>query len=124
MTNQVRGVVTREIGGARRELLLSANEWCELEDEFGKPTSALIEEFFSQVQAGELIMRNLRALFRAALSRAIPGITHEAAGLIMAELSLVESATLIGEVIIASMPKADEAAGPGKAKAPARKARA
>lgn len=122
MTNQIRGVVTREIGGKRLEFALAANEWCELEAEFGRKTSELMAEFFGTVERSELDMRSLRSFFRAALSYSDKTVTHEDAGAMMQDMGLVEAAKLVAEVILASMPKADEAA-PGKAKAPARKAR-
>lgn len=123
MTNQIRGVVTREIGGEMIELRLSANEWCGLEDEFGKQTSELMAEFIAELQAGKLNMKVIRAYFRAALSSAMPGITHSQAGDVMAKMDLVSAAALLGEVISASVPQADEHGEPGKPKAPTRKVR-
>lgn len=125
MTNQVRGVVSAEIGGKRYKLRLSANEWCELEDEFGQTTDEILKWFFEDLNAGRLKMKVLRIIFRACLSGSHPDITLEEAGSIMADNGLVESAKMIGEAIMLSMPKPDASGSatmgkgsPGKPRAP------
>lgn len=125
MTNQIRGVVSEDILGERLELRLSANEWCELEDEHGKTTDEILKDFFGMVQAGNLRLTLLRSLFRAALSLAKPGITHAAAGDIMAEIGLVDVGRIVGQVIVASLPKVEPGAAgaPGKRKPPAQRNR-
>lgn len=125
MTNQIRGVVSEDILGERLALRLSANEWCELEDEHGKTTDEILKEFFGMVQAGNLRLTLLRSLFRASLSLAKPGITHAAAGDIMAEIGLVDVGRIVGEVIVASLPKVEPGAAgaPGKRKPPAQRSR-
>lgn len=124
MSNEIRGTVTCEIGGERLELLLSTNEWCDLEDELGQTTDEILKSFFDMVAAQKLDMRKLRTLFRAALSSAKPGITTAEAGLIMTRIGLVEASKHLANTIVASLPKADETAtgakgGSGKLKAPA-----
>jgi hypothetical protein len=124
MGNAIRGTVTCEIDGERLELLLATNEWCELEDEFGKTTDEILAEFFKDTEAQKLKMQFLRRLFLAALSSSKPEMTLEEAGTIMTRLGLVEAATLLGRTIVASLPKAEAApaGAPGKPKArPARK---
>lgn len=125
MTNQIRGVVSEDILGERLALRLSANEWCELEDEHGKTTDEILKEFFGMVQSGNLRLTLLRSLFRASLSMAKPGITHAAAGDIMAEIGLVDVGRIVGEVIVASLPKVEPGAAgaPGKRKPPAKRSR-
>lgn len=121
MTNQIRGVVSEEILGERLNLRLSANEWCELEDEHGKSTDEILKDFSTMVQDGNLRLNMLRSLFRAALSGAKPGITHAEAGDIMAEVGLVDVGRIVGEVIMASLPQAEPASArgaPGKRKPP------
>lgn len=123
MTNQIRGVISEEILGERLALRLSANEWCELEDEHGKSTDEILKDFFGMVQDGNLRLNMLRSLFRAALSMAKPGITHAAAGDIMAEIGLVDAGRIVGDVIVASLPKVEPAStkgAPGKRKPPAK----
>ncbi|TDK35198.1 hypothetical protein E2F50_13130 [Rhizobium deserti] len=117
MTNSVRGIITAEIDGERLAFLLSANEWCELEDEFGKTTDVLLKEFGEMAEQEHLDMRIMRSFFRAAVSDAKPGITMREAGRLMQIHGLVESARLIGEVIVASMPEVKSDAGKPKATA-------
>jgi hypothetical protein len=119
MGNQMRGTVSHEIGGERLELLLATNEWCDLEEELGKTTQEILTEFFAMAAKGDLNMRFMRSLFRAALSQARPSITLEQAGAIMSDIGLVATAPLLGKVILASMPRQEEAP-PGKLKAPRR----
>lgn len=126
MTNQIRGVISEEILGERLALRLSANEWCELEDEHGKSTSEILTEFFSMVSSENLRFGLLRSLFRAALSGAKPGITHEQAGEIMGQMDMVDVGRILGEAIVVSLPKVDPASvkgAPGKRKPPAKPAR-
>ncbi len=125
MTNQIRGVVSEDILGERLALRLSANEWCELEDEHGKTTDEILKDFFGMVEAGNLRLTLLRSLFRASLSLAKPGITHAAAGDIMAEVGLVDVGRIVGEVIVASLPKVEPGAAgaPGKRRPPAKRSR-
>lgn len=118
MSNPVRGFVSENLGGKRINLRLSANEWCELEDEFGKTTDTILKDFYADIGAGTLKMKVIRSLFRAALSASDPGITDEAAGEMMAEHGLVQSATLLGHVIAASMPQVEVAPQPGNGVAP------
>ncbi|MCC2608390.1 hypothetical protein [Neorhizobium petrolearium] len=119
MTNSVRGIVSQEIDGERLEFCLSANEWCELEDEFGKKTDEILKEFGTMAENEQLDMRLLRSIFRAAVSYSKQNITLQEAGVLMRSLGLVESAALIGTVIVASMPevKASPAGKPKRAAA-------
>lgn len=119
MTNSARGVVSREIAGETIKFRIATNEWCELEDEFGKTTDEILKDFFAGIQAGTLTMKGLRKFFRAALSASRPGITEEEAGEVMSDLGLAEAGTLLGEVIIASMPQAEAKPAPGKPARPA-----
>ncbi|MBP1842010.1 hypothetical protein J2046_000254 [Rhizobium petrolearium] len=114
MTNTVRGIVSHEIDGERLDFCLSANEWCELEDEFGKKTDEILKDFGTMAENEQLDMRLLRSIFRAAVSYSKQNITLQEAGALMRSLGLVESAALIGTVIVASMPEVK--AGPGKPK--------
>lgn len=121
MTNTARGVVSREINGETINFRIATNEWCELEDEFGKTTDEILKDFFAGVQQGSLTMKNLRKFFRAALSSSRPGLTEKEAGEVMSDLGLADAGVLLGEVILASMPQAEEGKpAPGK---PARSAR-
>lgn len=121
MTNTARGVVSREINGETINFRIATNEWCELEDEFGKTTDEILKDFFAGVQQGSLTMKNLRKFFRAALSSSRPGITEEEAGEVMSDLGLGAAGALLGEVILASMPQAEEGkSAPGKPARPAR----
>lgn len=105
MTNTIRGTVSREIDGERYNFRLSANEWCELEDEFGKRTDELLKEFFAMVGAAQLDMRILRSYFRAAMSSDGGSVSHADAGRLMAAMGLTDAAALLGEVIVLSMPE-------------------
>lgn len=123
MSNEIRGTVTCEIDGERLDLLLSTNEWCNLEDELGKTTDEILKMFFDMVSAQKLEMRLLRTLFRAALSSAKPGITTVEAGLLMTKMGLVEASAQLAKTIVASLPKVEAAedganTGVGKPKAP------
>lgn len=116
MSNPVKGTVTHEIDGKTVDLMLSMNEWCELEDELGMKTTDILKRFQMAADAEELDMRFFRSLFRAMLSSALPDITHRDAGRHAAEMGMVEAFELLGKVIMASMP--DDAEGgdnrPGK----------
>lgn len=111
MTNQTRGIISLPFNGENLQLRIATNEWCELEDEFGKGTDEIAKQFFEMAKASQLKMGLLRSFFRAALSGAKPGVTHEEAGSIMTEIGLVPAAEVIGKVIIASMPEAQETTG-------------
>jgi hypothetical protein len=108
MANKHKGEVSAEIAGTAYTLRIATNEWCELEDEFGKPTTVIVKDFFDMVTEGTLRMRTIRSFFRAALIGQQPDITHEEAGAIMSDMGLVESAGLLGQVIVASMPEVEE----------------
>lgn len=122
MTNQIRGVISEEILGERLALRLSANEWCELEDEHGKSTDEILKDFVTMVQDGNLRVTLLRSLFRASLAMAKPGITLDEAGNLMAEIGLPEAGRIVGEVIKAALPEAEAGpptkGAPGKRKPP------
>jgi hypothetical protein len=105
MTNQARGIISAVIDGNPLELRIATNEWCDLEDEHGKTTDELANGFQNMAAAEKLDMRMLRSFFRAAASYSKPGITHDEAGELMTKHGLVESALLIGRVIITSMPE-------------------
>lgn len=115
MTNTARGIISLPHNGENLQLRIATNEWCELEDEFGKPTGEIATDFETMVAAGKLKMGLLRSFFRAALSGTRPDITHEEAGAIMTDVGLVKAAEIIGRVILASMPEAKEPAGKPKA---------
>ncbi|ACM39178.1 hypothetical protein ACQZ61_04090 [Agrobacterium vitis] len=119
MSNPIRGTITRSINGEQMEFRLAANEWCELEEELGKPMGAILREFAERVQNETISMAFLRSIFRAALCRCKPGLTHDAAGEIMSSIDLKDAATIIGETINASMPKAaaEKDGAPGKSRA-------
>lgn len=122
MTNSVRGVLTAEIDGKTVELCLAANEWCELEDEFGKTTGDILKDFVAMTEKEDLDMRFIRSMFRAALSYSSPEITHRDAGSIMQRHGIPECATLLGKAIMLSMPEdKGENAGKSKRTAAARK---
>ncbi|RYC10074.1 hypothetical protein [Ciceribacter ferrooxidans] len=125
MTNEIRGIVSKDILGERLDLKLAANEWCELEDEHGKSTDEILTDFFGMVESGKLRIKMLRSLFRASLSSAKPGLTLQGAGDIMAKMDLVEVGRIVGEVIVASLPQQnqEENAAPGKPKPPAKRNR-
>lgn len=126
MSNEIRGVISEEILGERLALRLSANEWCELEDEHGKSTDEILKDFGAMVQEGNLRLNMLRSLFRAAMSGAKPGITHAEAGNIMAEVGLVDVGRIVGEVIVASLPQVETASTKGalgKRKPPVKQSR-
>lgn len=125
MTNQIRGVISEEILGERLNLRLAANEWCELEDEYGKSTDEILKDFFGMVESGKLRIGMLRSMFRASLSGVKPGITSEEAGNIMAEMELAEVGRIVGKVIVASLPEVKPAPkeAPGKRKPPAKRSR-
>ncbi|WP_322990885.1 hypothetical protein [Hoeflea sp.] len=109
MANKQKGEVSAKIAGTDYTLRIATNEWCELEDEFGKPTTEIVTDFFEMVSAGSLRMKMLRSFFRAAMIGTKPDITHEEAGAIMSAMGLVEAGGLLGRVIVASMPDADDA---------------
>lgn len=108
MANQHKGEVSAEIAGATYTLRIATNEWCELEDEFDKPTTEIVKDFFDMVTSGTLRMKTLRSYFRAALSGSMQDVDHQQAGTIMSNMGLVDAAALLGRVIVASMPDADE----------------
>lgn len=123
MTNPVRGVISHDLADRRLRLRLSVNEWCELEEELGKDCSQIISELFQSIATGRLNQTFLRALFRAAVSFDQPDITAKAAGDIMADVGMVESAALLGRVVAASMPEPDKKGGtekPGERKGAAK----
>lgn len=115
MTNIARGIVSLPYNGENLQLRIATNEWCELEDEFGKGTDEIATDFEVMVTSGKLKMGLLRSFFRAALAASRPGITHEEAGEIMSNIGLVEAGEVIGKVIIASMPEVKAPAGKPKA---------
>jgi hypothetical protein len=119
MTNQARGIISLPYQGKNLQLRIATNEWCELEDEFGKGTDEIAGDFQAMVTSGKLKMGLLRSFFRAALSGDMPDITHEQAGAIMTDIGLVEAGSVIGKVIVASMPEVKEP--PGKPKAARRR---
>lgn len=108
MANQYKGEVSAEIDGTTYTLRIATNEWCELEDEFDKPTTEIVKDFFDMVTSGTLRMKTLRSYFRAALSGSMQDIDHQSAGTIMSNMGLVDAAALLGRVIVASMPDASE----------------
>ena len=108
MANQHKGEVSAEIAGTIYTLRIATNEWCELEDEFDKPTTEIVKDFFDMVTSGTLRMKTMRSYFRAALSGSMQDIDHQQAGTIMSNMGLVDAAALLGKVIVASMPDADE----------------
>ncbi|MBP1849695.1 hypothetical protein [Rhizobium halophytocola] len=112
MTNQVRGIITREVAGETLSFRISANEWCELEDELGKTTDQLLKDFFEKAQAEQLDMRYLRGYFRAALSGHRPDITDREAGEIMADMGMIDAVKTLGEVIMASVPQPEPKKAP------------
>ncbi|MBY5689342.1 hypothetical protein [Rhizobium leguminosarum] len=114
MTNAVRGIVTAEIDGKTVTLCLSANQWCDLEEEHGKSTRHILGRFEEMAAEEDLDMRFLRSLFRAALSYSQPDVTLEQAGAIMQACGLVEAAKLVGQAAVLSMPEVKGTAGKPK----------
>ncbi|MGO6999015.1 hypothetical protein [Rhizobium leguminosarum] len=119
MTNNVRGVLTQEIDGETYTLCLSANEWCDLEEEHGKSTVQILKAFQEMASKEDLDMRFLRSIFRAALSYGKPGITYAEAGRLMQACGLVEAATLVGRVAMLSLPEEKPTGKPAGTKAKA-----
>lgn len=118
MANRHKGEVSATIDGTEYTLRIAANEWCDLEDEFDKPTTEIVQDFFKMVEAGDLRMKVLRSFFRAALTGQHPDTTHHEAGAIMSAMGLVNAAALLGRVILASMPEADEKEGAAGSRPP------
>ncbi|MGG7518841.1 GTA-gp10 family protein [Allorhizobium undicola] len=121
MSNSVRGIVTREINGERYEFRLAANEWCELEAEFGQTTGEILQQFSAEGEAGKFNMSRLRSLFRAALLRGQPSVTIQEAGDLISEIGIPAAGALIVDVVKASMPQQEDG-GAGKPKAAGTKA--
>ncbi|WP_085025292.1 hypothetical protein [Ensifer aridi] len=115
MTNNVRGIVTQEIGGKTRVFRLGANEWCELEAELGKSTGAIIADLQRVAGSGEIDFRLFRSMFRAALSYSDEELTLRDAGEVMSTMGLEEAGLLIARIVQAGMPEAKQAS-PGKRK--------
>lgn len=109
MANENRGEVSAVIDGKTLTFRLATNEWCELEDEHGKTTGAIIDDLSAMMMSGKLDMRFIRSLFKAALSGQKPDISDKEAGDLMNRLGLVETGSLIGRVVRASLPDDDDA---------------
>ncbi|WP_180901940.1 hypothetical protein [Martelella soudanensis] len=104
MSNPVKGTVTHEIDGETVELMLGMNEWCELEEELGMETTAILRRFQAMADEEKIDMKFFRVLFRGMLSSASPEVTHKDAGRIAATMGLINAFRLLGEVIMASIP--------------------
>lgn len=109
MANPYRGEVSAKLGDATITLKMTANSWCELEDDLGKSSDEIQSEFFAMVKSGRASMKLMRSYFRACLLHSHQGISLEDAGNIMTELGLLNAAELLGRAIAQSMPAAEEA---------------
>lgn len=129
MSNPVKGTVSATIDDKAVSLSMGMNEWCELEDELGVDTSDILARFQGMAEAEKIEMRFFRSLFRAMLSSAHPDVTHAEAGKVAARMGMVGAFELLGRVLMASMPEADETGEgadkqPGKPNRKARRAAA
>ncbi len=114
MTNNVRGIVTREIDGKSYSFRLGANEWCELESDLGKGTGAIFKDLEAIARSNEVDYRFFRLIFRAALSYSEPDATLRDAGDLMDQLGTEKAGLLVVEVVKAGMPGVRETAGKPK----------
>ncbi|MBB4185824.1 hypothetical protein GGE07_002474 [Sinorhizobium terangae] len=114
MTNNVRGVVTQEIDGKAYGFRLGANEWCELEDDLGKGTSAIVKDIEIMARSNDVDMRLFRSIFRAALSYSEPEATARDAGDLMEKMGMESAGLLVVKIIQAGMPKVEAKGGRGK----------
>ncbi|OMQ44927.1 hypothetical protein [Ensifer sp. 1H6] len=119
MTNNVRGIVTREIDGESYSFRLGANEWCELEADLGKSTGAILKDLERVVATEEVDISMFRTMFRAALTYKVPDATLRDAGELMSALGLEGAGLLIAEIVQAGMPEVKGT--PGKPKRAAAK---
>ncbi|MDX0331725.1 hypothetical protein GOC48_16440 [Sinorhizobium meliloti] len=114
MTNNIRGVVTHEIDGKTLSFRLGANEWCELEDDLGKSTGAIIKDLERVVATEAVDFRMFRSIFRAALSFSVPEVTAKDSGELMSAVGLEEAGLLIAKIVQAGMPEVKGGAGKSK----------
>jgi hypothetical protein len=115
MANLNRGEVAHTFGDVEYVLRIATNEWCALEEEFGKTTDEILAEFSDMLDKEKLRMKMVRTLFRAALVGRCPDVTEEKAGELMSDMGLIEAAALLGRVIKASMPEESASPRPPKA---------
>lgn len=118
MGNKVKGQVTRTIGGRAYIFELSANALCELEDLL----DMAVTKFAARAAAEDLGMRELRALFWAALIEHQEQITLKEAGRLMSQVGdMAAQSEFLGDLFSAAMPDVDAEgdAAPGKSPAAA-----
>ncbi len=102
MANRERGAVSVEIGGERYTMRFGINECCDLEDTFDKT----IVEIGGLLGGGDnLGMREIRSMFRIAVSEGHPDLTDRQAGEIMQKSGNVTD-------VVAKIAQAFEAAFP------------
>ncbi len=82
MANQNRSAVALEAGDKVYSLRFSTNAICELEEHFGKPIMAIVNDLEDESRVG---MGLVRAIVWAALLEQNPNITHKEAGRILDE---------------------------------------
>lgn len=124
MTNSVRGVVTREIDGNTHSFRLGTNEWCELEDDLGKSTAAIVRDLEAMAKTNEIDQRLFRSIFRAAMTYGNPEATARDAGDLMQAMGVQEAGMLVVEVVQLGMPQVKAVPKPGSKGTPGKSRRA
>lgn len=102
--NPVRGDGAIEIAGKRAVLRFTTNALCAAEEAAGYG----VPEMARRLRDGTMFLSDFRALMWAGLLHERPGLTLEAAGMLMDEIGMDELECAILEAFIASMPKRDD----------------